>query len=60
MSAQLGAISTYALSVQQLQMSLIKADIDMQKQAIDILLNPDNNRSVAPSEILGTNIDISI
>ncbi len=60
MSAQLGAISTYALSVQQLQMSLIKADINMQKQAVDILLNPDNNRSVAPSEILGTNIDISI
>ena len=60
MSAQLGAISTYALSVQQLQMSLIKADINMQKQAVDILLNLDNNRLVAPSESLGTNVDISI
>lgn len=60
MSSNLGAISSYVLAVQDMQMSLIKANIDMQKQAIDILLNANSDRSVAPSETLGTNVDISI
>lgn len=60
MSSDLGAIGSYALAVQQMQMSLIKANIDMQKQAIDILLNNGSERSVAPSDTLGTNVDVSI
>lgn len=60
MSSDLGAVSSYALAVQQMQMSLIKTNIDMQKQAIDILLNANSDRSVAPSETLGTNVDISL
>lgn len=59
MSAELGAISQYALSVQQMQMKLIKANIEMQQQAVDVLLNQDD-RSVAPSSNLGRNLDISI
>lgn len=60
MSSSLGAVGSYALTVQNMQMSLIKTNIDLQKQAIDILLNPDNNRTVAPSETLGTQVDIQV
>ena len=56
--SELGAISSYALAVQNMQMSLIKNAVEMQQQAVEMLL--DNNRVVSPSEILGTNIDISI
>lgn len=38
MSSEIGAISQYALSVQQMQLSLIKANIDLQKQAIEVLI----------------------
>ncbi len=58
MSSPLGAISEYALSVQQMQMSLIKNAVDMQQQAIEILL--DASRTVAPSETHGINIDIEV
>lgn len=33
----LGAISDYMLSVQQMQMSLIKTNIEMQQQVTDLL-----------------------
>lgn len=56
----LGAVSSYALAVRQMQMSVIKADINMQKRAVDILLNGDSERSVPVSENLGQNLDISI
>lgn len=59
MSAELGAVSSYALAVQQMQMNLIKTDIDLQKQAVEVLLG-DDNRTVAPSENLGQNLDISV
>lgn len=42
MSSEIGAISQYALSVQQMQLSLIKANIDLQKQAIEVLLGDDS------------------
>lgn len=57
--SDLGAISSYTLAVQNMQMSLIKNSIDMQKQAVEILLG-ENNRSVSPSETLGQNVDVSI
>lgn len=57
--AELGAISSYALAVQNMQMSLIKNQVDMQKQAIEILLGSDN-RSVSPSATMGQNVDVSI
>lgn len=56
----LGAVSSYALAVRQMQMSVIKADINMQKQTVNILLNGDSERSVPVSENLGQNLDISI
>lgn len=60
MSSNLGAIGSYALAVQDMQMSLIKANIDMQKQAIDILLNANPDRTVSASSTLGSNVDVSI
>ncbi len=58
--SDLGAISSYALAMQSLQMSLIKTNIEAQQQAVEILLNPDNSRVVSASETLGQNIDISV
>lgn len=59
MSAPIGAFSQYALAVQQMQMSLIKSSVDMQRQAIDTLLG-DGAGTVAPSPNLGHNVDVSI
>lgn len=60
MSSSINGLGSYALAVQNMQMSIIKANLDMQKQAVDILLNPGNNRTVAPSETMGTLIDIEV
>ena len=46
--AELGALSSYALSVQQMQMSLIKNSVEMQQEVIEILLG-DGSRTVSPS-----------
>lgn len=56
--SELGAISSYALAVQNMQISLIKTQIDMQQQSVEILL--DSSKSVPSSNYLGQNIDISI
>ncbi len=56
--SDIGAISSYALAIQNLQISLIKNTVELQQQAIEVLL--DNSRTIPPSETLGTNIDISI
>lgn len=58
--SDLGAISSYALAMQNVQMSLLKNAVEAQQQAVEILLNPDNSRVVSASETLGTNIDISV
>ncbi len=44
--AELGALSSYALSVQQMQMSLIKNSVEMQQEVIEILLG-DGSRTVS-------------
>ncbi len=56
--SELGALSSYALAVQNMQMSLIKNQVEMQQQAIEILLDPE--RSVPVSSSLGQNVDISL
>lgn len=56
--SELGALSSYALAVQNMQMSLIKNQVEMQQQAIEILLDPSS--SVPASETLGQNLDISL
>ena len=56
--SDLGAISSYALAVQNMQMSLIKNQVEMQQQALEILLDPEC--SVPASSSLGQNVDISL
>lgn len=60
MSAEIGALGSYALAVQQMQLSLIKTNIEMQQQAIDILLGSGDALTVPVSDSLGGRIDISI
>ena len=57
--AELGALSSYALSVQQMQMSLIKNSVEMQQEVIEILLG-DGSRPGSPSPTHGHNVDISV
>ena len=57
--AELGALSSYAWAVQQMQMSLIKNSVEMQQEVIEILLG-DGNRTVSPSPTHGHNVDISV
>ncbi len=54
----IGAISSYALAMQQLQLNLIKQTAEMQQQVTEILLNPD--RMVTASNDKGTVVDVSI
>lgn len=56
--SELGAISSYALAVQEMQMSLIKEQIEAQQQMIEVLLDPD--RSVPVSKTVGQNVDMSL
>ncbi len=58
--AELGAISEYALAVQQMQMSLIKNQAEMQQQAVEILVGGTDDRSVSPSATTGINVDKTI
>ncbi len=56
--SELGAVSSYALAVQNMQMSLIKTQVELQQQAVEVLL--DSSQSVPVSSNLGQNIDISL
>lgn len=56
--AEIGALGSYALAVQEMQMSLIKEQIETQQQMIETLLDPD--RSVPTSSTVGKNVDISL
>ena len=55
---ELGAISSYALTLQQLQLNVIKDNIEMQQQVAETLLDPE--RMVQTSADKVTQIDISI
>ena len=56
--SELGAISSYALAMQQLQLNIIKQTAEMQQQVVETLLDP--NRMVTASADKGTQIDIQI
>lgn len=58
MSAELGALSSYALSVQQMQMNLIKTNFEMQQAVVDLVTEA--VRSAPASDTLGQNLDISV
>ena len=58
MSTDLGALSSYTLAVQQMQVSLIKNAVDMQKQMVETLF--EDNRVVPSSSTVGQNVDTCI
>ena len=57
--AELGALSQYALSVQQMQMSVIKPQMEMQQQVVELLMES-SERMVSLSATHGHNVDVSI
>ena len=56
--SELGAISSYALAMQQLQLNIIKQTAEMQQEIVEILSDP--NRTVSASQDKGSQIDIEI
>lgn len=57
--AELGALSQYALSVQQMQMSVTKTQMEMQQQVVELLMES-SERMVSLSATHGHNVDVSI
>ena len=57
--AELGALRQYALSVQQMQMSVIKTQMEMQQQVVELLMES-SERMVSLSATHGHNVDVSI
>lgn len=57
--AELGALSQYALSVQQMQMSVIKTQMEMQQQVVELLMESSEGM-VSLSATHGHNVDVSI
>ena len=57
--AELGALSQYALSVQQMQMAVIKTQMEMQQQVVELLMES-SERMVSLSATHGHNVDVSI
>ena len=57
--AELGALSQYALSVQQMQMSVIKTHMEMQQLVVELLMEG-SERMVSLSATHGHNVDVSI
>ena len=56
--SSIGAISSYMLAMQQLQMNIIKQSNDTTQQIVEILT--DTSRTAPISEDKGSQVDISI
>ncbi len=56
--SEIGALGSYALAMQQLQLNIIKQNAEMQQQIVEVLLDPDRMVSASPDK--GTNVDVSI
>lgn len=54
----IGAISSYALAMQQLQLNIVKQNAEMEQQVVNILF--DANRTAPASSEKGTIVDVSI
>ena len=61
MADNLGALSSYALTAQNMKVAMIKHDAEAQQAVVDILLEQtEASRNVSPSETVGRNVDVSI
>lgn len=56
--SELGSLSSYAMAIQQTQMSLIKNSAEMQQKLVEVLF--EDNRNVPASSDVGQNVDVSI
>lgn len=56
--SEIGSISSYITSMQQLQMNVIKQNIQTEQQLAEVLL--DATRDVPTSQDKGTQLDITI
>ncbi len=56
--AEIGALSSYALAMQQVQLSIIKQNAEMQQQIAEVLLDPE--RMAAVSTDKGTVVDMTV
>lgn len=57
--SDIGAISSYTLAIQQMQLSLIKNSAEMQHKTIEVLLGEDT-RAISSDSPIGKTVDISI
>ena len=55
--AELGALSSHVLCTQQIQISAIKNNAEIQQQVVEILLGGDSN-TIAPSDFIGNHVNI--
>jgi len=61
MSSDLGALSTYALTQQKVQIATVKAANDMDQAMIDMMNEAiDNDRAISASNTHGKNVDVSL
>lgn len=56
--SEIGALGSYALAMQQIQLSIIRQNAEMQQQVAEVLL--DTNRTVTASVDKGVCVDVSI
>ena len=57
--SDIGAISSYTLAIQQMQLSLIKNSAEMQQKTIEVLLG-DDTRAVSSDSFVGRTVDIEL
>lgn len=55
---EIGALSSYALAMQQLQLNIIKQNSEMQQQLVETLF--DSARTAPTSADKGTMVDINV
>lgn len=55
---EVGAIGSYALAMQQLQLNIIKQNAEMQQQIVEVLLDPERMASASADK--GTVVDFNV
>lgn len=55
---EIGALGSYALAMQQLQLNVIKQNTEMQQQVVEMLL--DSARTAPQSTDKGTKVDLNV
>ena len=56
--SEIGALSSYALAMQQLQLNIVKQNAEMQQQIVEVLFDPERTAPVSTDK--GRQVDLSI